>query len=123
MSEIFQIIKAVNNLKDKFEILNRKVDRLIKEPEMIKLKGHVDQATACKLLHISTSKLRAIRNAGEIAYTTFHRKNLYPVSGINDFLKRHTIKRVTKIDKHNMPILTAISRTSAYLEQNSTDYL
>ena len=90
MSEIFDIIIAVNRLKDQVKELNARIDNLCKYPSLIAFDKYVDQPTACKLLHVGRSKLIRMREAGAISFTCNNRQILYPVSAITKYLSDHT---------------------------------
>ena len=98
MSEIFDIISAINHLRDQFtdfkkqfSELNKRIDFICKNPSLISFDRHVGEETACKLLHISQRQLLKMRINGEIAFTKHHRRILYPVASIRRFLGKHTV--------------------------------
>lgn len=98
MSEIFDIILAVNNLKDHVTFLTTRVDKLSdcvddlsKYPPLIALSGLMDEATAAKYLHLSYRELRRIRSKGEIPFKKVHRKILYEIDDIRSYLNKTTV--------------------------------
>jgi len=92
MEEIFDIIKAVNLLKDQVEKLNIRIDNLSKNPHLFVSGMEVDEKTASKLLHVGIRELQRMRKKGEISFIRHHRKILYPVDSINRYLKEKTIQ-------------------------------
>jgi hypothetical protein len=99
MSEIFDIISAVNRLKDHVTFLTTRVDKLSdrvddlsKYPPLIALNGLVDESVAAKYLHLSYRELRRMRSNGEIPFKKFHRKILYDVDDIRAYLNKTTIQ-------------------------------
>ncbi len=91
MSEIFDIITAVNRLADHIKHLTVRIDNLCKNPALIANDKYVNEKTAAKLLHISHAELRKMRSLGEIAYIRHHRKVLYHVDAINQYLVERSI--------------------------------
>ena len=91
MSEIFDIIIAVNRLKDQVKELNARIDNLCKYPSLIAFDKYVDQPTACKMLHVGRTKIIQMRKDGLITYTREKRRILYPVAGINKLLLEQTV--------------------------------
>jgi hypothetical protein len=92
MEEIFDIITAVNHLADHVKHLSARIDNLCKNPSLIANDKYVNEKTAAKLLHISTAELRKIRSLGEIAFIRHHRKVLYHVDAINQYLADQTVQ-------------------------------
>lgn len=95
MSEIFDIISALNRLKDhvthltsRVEKLADRVDDLSKYPPLIALSGLMDETVAAKYLHLSIVELRRMRSKGEIPFKKFHRKVLYEVDDIRAYLNK-----------------------------------
>jgi hypothetical protein len=92
MKEIFDIITAVNHLKDRVDDLEARIAYLCKYPSFAGFNDYVEEEIACKILHISSTELRKMRSSGEITFTRFHRKIMYPVSSLNQYLEKMTIK-------------------------------
>ena len=91
MSEIYDVICAVNRLKDQISILVIKIEKLLKAPELLSFKKIVDEQTAASLLNISVRELQRIRYNGDILYTIHRRRINYPVAAINQYIKSHTV--------------------------------
>jgi hypothetical protein len=91
MSEIFDIISAVNRLKEQVAELISRIDYLCKYPSLIASDQYVDEQTACKLLHLSSLTLWRMRQNGEITFTRSHRKILYSVSSIRQYLDNKSV--------------------------------
>ncbi len=92
MSEIFDIIIAVNRLKDEVKELKFRIDEICKNPSIIASDKVVNEKTACRLLHVSPSKILRMRNKGEITFIRSHRTILYPMASIQDYLNDKTIQ-------------------------------
>ena len=92
MSEIFDIITAVNRLKDQVKDLNTKIDYVCKYPALIASDQTISESVACKLLHVSRTEIIKMRRNNEITFIRHHRKILYPMSAINQYLSQRTIK-------------------------------
>ncbi len=88
MNEIFDIIIAVNRLKDQVKELNGKIDYLCKYPSLIAYEKNVDQPTACKLLHVSPRTIFRMREEGKISFSRDKGRILYPISEINRYLAK-----------------------------------
>ncbi len=92
MNEIFDIIKAVNNLKDQVTKLTDRIDYLFKFPQLIASDQTVKESIACKLLHVSRTEIIRMRKNNEITFIRHHRKILYPMSAINKYLDERTVQ-------------------------------
>jgi hypothetical protein len=90
MSEIFDIIIAVNRLKDQVEKLTGRIDYICKYPALIASDQTVKESIACKLLHVSRNEIIKMRRNNEITFIRHHRKILYPISAINKYLEEST---------------------------------
>lgn len=88
MSEIFDIIVAVNKLKDKITELTSRIDFLCKYPSIIVSEKLVDEKIAQKMLHCGRSTLYAMCQNGEIAFCVQHHKRLFYVDSINQYIAK-----------------------------------
>ena len=68
MQEIFDIIIAVNRLKEQVKELIGRIDSLCKNPSMIAFDKYVDEATACKILKVGLYQIYKMRKNGEIEF-------------------------------------------------------
>lgn len=91
MNEIFDIINAVNHLKDRVDDLDSRIAFLCKYPSLVAFNEYVEEEVARKMLHLSARQLRKMRSKGEITFTRFHRKIMYPVSSLNQYLVKMTV--------------------------------
>jgi hypothetical protein len=57
MNEIFDIITAVNRLKDRVDDLDSRIAFLCKYPSMVAFNDYVEEDAACRILHVSASKI------------------------------------------------------------------
>ena len=92
MTEIFDIISAVNRLKEQVSVLNTRIDDLSKYPPLMALGGLMDEVVAAKYLHISYRELRRMRSKGEIPFKKVHRKILYEVDDIRAYLDKTKVQ-------------------------------
>ena len=84
--EIFDIIVAVNRLKEKIMDLSSKIDNLAASPSQQLNKKYLDEVAACKLLRVSPRTLARMRTAGTIPYIRIRRRILFHSSDLNDYL-------------------------------------
>jgi len=87
--EVFDIITAVNRLKDKVIELSCKIDSLTKSPVQQLTAQYADEAAACKILHIRPRALAKMRADGSIPFIKVRRKILYLASDLQEFLERN----------------------------------
>jgi len=92
MNEIFDIITAVNRLKDRVDDLDARIALLCKYPSLVAFNDYVEEKAACMLLHVSQSKIYQMRQKGEIPYFRKHRKILYPVASLFQYLANNTVQ-------------------------------
>jgi hypothetical protein len=92
MSEIFDIITAVNRLTDHVKHLTVRIDNLCKNPSLIAFDKYVDEPTACKILKISPDQIYKMRKNGDLEFIRYHRKILYPVESIHTYLDSQKVK-------------------------------
>jgi hypothetical protein len=92
MKEIFDIINAVNHLKDRVDDLDARIAFLCKYPSLVAFNDYVEEEAACKMLHVSPSKIYQMRRKGEIPYFRGRRKILYPVTGLVEYLSNNTVQ-------------------------------
>jgi hypothetical protein len=91
MEEIFEIIAVLNRLVDHVKHLSVRIDNLCKNPSLVANDKCVNEKTAAYLLHVSPAELRKMRSLGEIAFIRHHRKVLYHVDVINQYLDNKTV--------------------------------
>ena len=92
MTEIFDIIVAVNRLKDQVKELNDRINNICKDPSLITFSKNVDEAAACKILKVSPDQIYKMRKSGEIEFIRYHRKILYPTASIQKYLDSQVVK-------------------------------
>ena len=86
--ELFDVITAVNRLKDKVIELSCKIDSLTKSPVQQLTAQYADEAAACKILHIRPRALAKMRAEKEIPFIKVRRKILYLASDLQDYLQK-----------------------------------
>jgi hypothetical protein len=91
MTEIFDIIKAVNNLKDTVNELCNRVNSLNNKNIELLTPKYVREKEACEILGISPRTLAKMRANNELPYSEHHRKILYPYVGLCAYLDNHCI--------------------------------
>jgi hypothetical protein len=92
MSEIFDMINAINRLRDKVTELSSKIDNLYASPLPLIDKKYIDEATACKILHVCPRLLAQMRTNQEIPFIKIHRRFLYLTSDLDDYLYKNCKK-------------------------------
>ena len=92
MEEIFELIKAFNRLKDRIIEISGKIDLLLKSHHEGLESKYVDEALACKILHVCPRVLAQMRANGSIPFIKHHRKILYLESNLHEYLEKN-IKR------------------------------
>jgi very-short-patch-repair endonuclease len=90
MSEIFDIIAAVNRLKEQVIALSKRVDFICKYPSLIANVRYVNEATARKMLNVSKQTLWRLRANNEITFIKFRRRLLYSIDSLEAFLKKRS---------------------------------
>jgi excisionase family DNA binding protein len=92
MNEIFDIIIAVNRLKEQVKELNDRINNICKDPSQITFSKNLDEAAACKILKVSPDQIYRMRKRGEIEFIRYHRKILYPTESLHKYLDAHMVK-------------------------------
>ena len=92
MTEIFDIIIAINKLRQEIADLSATIKNLCKNPSRLPLDKYVDEVTACKMLHLKPSGMRSMRAAKEITFIRSHRRVMYHIDALQKYLYEHTIK-------------------------------
>lgn len=107
MSEIFDIIFAINRLKEHITSLTSRVDKLsdhvddlAKYPPLVALSGLMEEGVAAKYLHLSCRELRRMHSNGELPFKKFHRKIIYEVDDIRAYLDKTNVKPTTALQPH-----------------------
>lgn len=90
MTELFDIISAVNRLKEQVIALSKRVDFICKYPSLIGNVKYIDEATACKMLKVCNRSLWRMRSKKEITFIKYRRKILYSLDSIEAFMKKNT---------------------------------
>jgi len=91
--EIFDIITAVNRLKEKIMDLSKKIDYLSESQSQQLNRKYLDEAAACKLLRVSPRTLAKMRADGTIPYIRIRRRILYLTSDLNDYLDHSCFRK------------------------------
>ena len=92
IDEVFEIISAVNRLKDKVGELCTKFDSHLKVPDQEPESKYVEESGACKILKISPRTLAKLRAENKILYIKNGHKILYLASDLDKYLTQN-IKR------------------------------
>jgi hypothetical protein len=92
MNEIFDIVNAVNRLKDRVDDLEARIGFLCKYPSIVAFNDYVEEDAACRILHVSSSKIYQMRQKGEIPYFRKCRKILYPAASLVQYLADNTVQ-------------------------------
>lgn len=92
MIEFNDIVLSINRLRDKITELSAKIDYLSKTPTFQLSQKYVDDAAACKILHMSPRTLAKMRTSGTIPFIKFRRRILYLASDLHFYLENHSKK-------------------------------
>jgi hypothetical protein len=92
MTETFDIINAINRLRDKVTELSSKIDYMNASPLPLIDKKYIDEATACKILHVYPRILVQMRTNQEIPFIKIRRRFLYLTSDLDDYLYKNCKK-------------------------------
>jgi len=85
--EIFDIIVAVNRVKDRLDRLESKVDFLAKPMSEQLNRKYLDSDAAARILKISKRTLAKIRAENEIPFIKVRRRIIYSASDIEKYLE------------------------------------
>lgn len=99
MEEIFEIVKAVNRLRDRVDSLASKIDFMSKSPSQQLSKKWLDTEDVCYILRISSRTLQKMRKEGTLPYIMVRRRILYRASDVEAYMSR-----VVSPDKENINI-------------------
>jgi len=87
MIEIYEIVKAVNRLKERITDLTAQVEFLSKSPSQKLSAKWLDTEAACAILHVSDRTLMKMRNEGDLPFTRIRRRIFYQASDINEYIE------------------------------------
>ena len=87
MNEIFDIVVAVNRVKDRLERLESKVDFLAKPMSQQLNRKYLNTDEAARILKISTRTLAKIRAEGTIPFIKVRRRIIYSASDLEAYLQ------------------------------------
>ena len=87
MEEIFEIIKAVNQLSDQVKILTTCIDTHIKAHENEHNPKYVDEHGACEILFVKSRTLAKLRADGIIPYRKIGKKNIFLTADLYEYLE------------------------------------
>jgi hypothetical protein len=87
--EIFDIVIAVNRLKDTLSRVEQKVDFLSKPLSEQLNRKYLTAIDAAKILKISPRTLAKIRAEGEVSFVKVRRKIIYAAVDLENYLQTH----------------------------------
>jgi len=87
IDEVFQIVAAVNRLKDTVTELCSKIDFISKSPALKASPKYLNEDAACELLRVSPRTLSKMRADGSIPFIKSHRKILFLASDLDKYLE------------------------------------
>jgi excisionase family DNA binding protein len=87
--EIFDIIIAVNRLKEKVGELGNKIDFLAKSPNLTESTKYVDEAAACKMLRVKPRTIAKMRSEGTLPFIRIRRHIIYLASDLTEYLDKN----------------------------------
>jgi excisionase family DNA binding protein len=88
MDEIYEIVKALNRLKDHVGELTKQIAFLSKSPSQQLTRKWLDTEAVCRILRVSDRTLMKMRNEGALPFTRVRRRILYRASDIQDWLEK-----------------------------------
>ena len=86
MSELFDVITAINALRSDFNQLNADVRFMLKYPSMVTFSEYVEETKACKMIHLSLRSIQRLRAVGKLSSIRFNRKILYKADDLHNFI-------------------------------------
>jgi excisionase family DNA binding protein len=89
---IFDLIHAMNKMRDKIVDQWSKVENLSKSPAFRLNKKYLSEEEACRVLRCSRQFLLQLRDNGEIPYYRIHRRIMYQASDLHEFLEKHYVQ-------------------------------
>ena len=88
---IFDLIHAVNKMKDKLVDLSIKVENLGKSPSFRLSRSYLSEEEACRVLKCCPRVLADMRANGEIPFYRIKRRILYKASDLNEYIEKHFV--------------------------------
>ena len=89
---IFDLIHAVNKMKDKIVDLSIKVENLGKSPSFRLSRSYLSEEEACRILKCCPRVLADLRERKEIPFYRVRRRILYKASDLHEYIEKHFIK-------------------------------
>ncbi len=84
---------------DRFDSLDRKLDKMGKQRNMLDGELLLDNQELCQLLNVSKRTLQRYRSTGELPFQTVYHKTYYKESDVHTFIRTNFNK---KRDKNNI---------------------
>jgi excisionase family DNA binding protein len=88
---IFDLIHAVNRMKDKIVDLPIKVEKLGNSPSFMLSRHYLSEEEACRLLKCCPRVLADMRANNEIPYYRIKRRILYKASDLHEYVEKHYV--------------------------------
>ena len=86
MSELFDVITAINALRSDFNQLNADVRFMLKYPSMVTFSEYVEETKACKMIHLSLRSIQRLRAVGKLPFIRINNRVLYKASDLHFFM-------------------------------------
>ena len=86
MTEMFDIITAINALRSDFNQLNADVRFMLKYPSMVTFSEYIEEPKACKLLRRSLRSIQRLRAVGKLPFIRINNRVLYKASDLHFFM-------------------------------------
>lgn len=90
--ELFEVIKAVNKLKDTVAEMIKQFDILAKAPVFDPGPEYLDEEAACNHLYVSKRTLAKLRANHILPYIKSNRKILFRLYDLNEYLNTRCLK-------------------------------
>ena len=89
MIEVFEIISAINRLKDKIIELSEKIDLIPKSSSVPPVGDYLEEDKASEFLHLSTRTLFRLRSDKIIPFIKSNRRVIYKKSDLENYLSKN----------------------------------
>jgi len=86
MSELFDVITAINALRSDFNKLNADVRFMLKYPSMVTFSEYIEEPKAAKMIHYSIRSIQRLRAYGIIPFVQTGKKVLYKASDLHAYM-------------------------------------
>lgn len=83
----------MERIMDRFSRLDKTLDKMGKQRNMLDGELLFDNQDLCQLLHVSKRTLQRYRSSGELPFHTLYQKTLYKESDVHAFIRENFNKK------------------------------